>query len=58
MRNAFLSVLAAFFFAAPVLAEDRVAISPDLYTKAELTACLSQQPSFAWLYLLRGFASG
>ncbi|MBV8611116.1 MAG: protein kinase, partial [Singulisphaera sp.] len=26
--------------------------------KAELTACLSQQPSFAWLYLLRGSAYG
>ncbi|MBV8556446.1 MAG: tetratricopeptide repeat protein, partial [Planctomycetaceae bacterium] len=26
--------------------------------KAELTACLSQRPSFAWLYLLRGSAYG
>ncbi len=26
--------------------------------RAELTTCLIQQPSYAWLYLLRGFATG
>ncbi|MBV8558283.1 MAG: protein kinase, partial [Planctomycetaceae bacterium] len=29
-----------------------------LEAKAGLNACLNQEPDFAWLYLLRGFASG
>ena len=29
-----------------------------LEAKANLNACLNQDPDFAWLYLLRGFASG
>ena len=29
-----------------------------LEAKASLNACLNQDPDFAWLYLLRGFASG
>jgi tetratricopeptide (TPR) repeat protein/tRNA A-37 threonylcarbamoyl transferase component Bud32 len=29
-----------------------------LEAKAALHACLNQEPDFAWLYLLRGFASG
>jgi tetratricopeptide (TPR) repeat protein len=29
-----------------------------LEAKASLNACLNQEPGFAWLYLLRGFAAG